>query len=139
MDLTTFQAYNSKLQVSQSKFLMAKLHSLHKHLQCHITCSYEGDLILVSCILMVESQIINLTPNHSFLHNLSFKSPNGAWKPILYIWISKLFQGFQKAYFNIICYLHFCLEIKNFNSQNGKTIWEFWDSLELTVVKCAWI
>jgi hypothetical protein len=33
--------------------------------------------------LMVESQINNLTPNPSFVHNLCFKYPNGSCKHIL--------------------------------------------------------
>jgi len=35
-----------------------------------------------SQLLMVESQIVNLTPDPSFGHNLCFKYPIGSYKPI---------------------------------------------------------
>ncbi len=45
-----------------------------------------------SWLLMVGSQIGNLTLDHSFGHNLCFKYPNGSCELILSIWISKTFQ-----------------------------------------------
>jgi hypothetical protein len=47
----------------------------------HVTCTQgsQGD----SWLLMVRSQIVNLTPNPSFGHNLCFNYSNGACEPIL--------------------------------------------------------
>ncbi len=52
----------------------------------HATCTQgnQGD----SQLLIVESQIDNLTPSLSFGHNLCFKCPNGSCKPILDIYVS---------------------------------------------------
>jgi hypothetical protein len=36
-----------------------------------------------SWLLVVESQIVNLTPDPSFGHNFGFKCPNGPYEPIL--------------------------------------------------------
>jgi hypothetical protein len=43
-------------------------------------------------LLMVESQIDNLTPNPSFGHNLCFNYPNGSCEPILDIYVPIFFQ-----------------------------------------------
>ncbi len=45
-----------------------------------------------SWLLMVESQIDNLTPDPSFSHNLSFKYSNASCKPILDIYVPRVFQ-----------------------------------------------
>jgi hypothetical protein len=47
----------------------------------HVTYTQgnQGD----SRILVVKSQIDNLTPDFSFGHNLCFKYPNGSCEPIL--------------------------------------------------------
>jgi len=42
-------------------------------------------------LLVLESQIDNLTLDPSFRHNLCFKCPNGLWKPILDIYILRYF------------------------------------------------
>jgi hypothetical protein len=47
----------------------------------HATCT-QGNQIN-SWLLVVGSQIINLTPSLSFGHNLCFKCPNGSCEPIL--------------------------------------------------------
>jgi hypothetical protein len=56
----------------------------------HATCAQvnRGD----SRLLVVESQIGNLTPNLSFGHNLYFKYPNGLCEPILNIYVPRAFQ-----------------------------------------------
>ncbi len=55
----------------------------------HVTCTQvnQGD----SWLLMVESQINNLTPGPSFSDNLCFKYSNGTCKLILNIYISRTF------------------------------------------------
>jgi hypothetical protein len=49
----------------------------------HATCT-QGNLIN-SWLLVVRSQIVNLTPDPSFGHNLCFECPNGSCEPILQI------------------------------------------------------
>jgi hypothetical protein len=44
-----------------------------------------------SWFLMVRSQIVNLTFDPSFGHNLCFKCPNGSCKPSLNIYVSRAF------------------------------------------------
>jgi hypothetical protein len=63
----------------------------------HATCTQgnQGD----SQLLVVGSQIANLTPNLSFGHNLCFKYPNGPCEPILDIFVPKDFQ-WHKEFFN---------------------------------------
>jgi hypothetical protein len=56
-----------------------------------------------SWLLMVESQIVNLTFGPSFGHNLCFRCPNGSCKPILNIYISRYFQWYKKI-LNPICF-----------------------------------
>jgi len=51
-----------------------------------------------SWLLMVGNQIVNLTPNPSFGHNLCFKCPNGSCKPILNIYISQNFQWYKEIF-----------------------------------------
>jgi hypothetical protein len=48
-----------------------------------------------SWLLMVKSQIANLTPDPSFGHNLCLKCPNGSWEPILDIFVSRSFQWYK--------------------------------------------
>jgi hypothetical protein len=49
-----------------------------------------------SQLLVVGNQIGNLIPGPSFDHNLCFNYPNGSWKPILYIYIPRAFQLYEK-------------------------------------------
>ncbi len=58
-----------------------------------------GDFFL----LVVRSQIGTLTPNPSFGHNLCFKCPNGSFKPILNIYVSRAFQCYKKP-FNLMSF-----------------------------------
>jgi len=60
----------------------------------HVTCTQGnwGD----SWLLVVGSQIANLTPGPSFGHNLCVKCPNGSCKPILDIYVPKDFQWYKK-------------------------------------------
>ncbi len=49
-------------------------------------------------LLVVGSQIDNLTLGPSFSHNLCFKCPNGSCEPILDIYISRDFQWYNKIF-----------------------------------------
>jgi hypothetical protein len=51
-----------------------------------------GDFLL----LVVGSQIADLTPNPSLGHNLCFNYPNGSCEPIFDIYVLKSFQGYKE-------------------------------------------
>jgi hypothetical protein len=51
-----------------------------------------------SWLLVVGSQIDNLTFGLSFGHNLCFKYPNGSWEPILDIYVSRAFQWYKELF-----------------------------------------
>jgi len=51
-----------------------------------------------SWLLVVKNQIVNLTPNPSFGHNLCFECPNGSCKPILNIYILRDFQWYVECF-----------------------------------------
>jgi hypothetical protein len=51
-----------------------------------------------SWLLVVESQITNLTPSPFFGHNLCFKRPNESWEPILHIYVSRTFQWYKEIF-----------------------------------------
>jgi len=56
-----------------------------------------------SRLLVIGSQIDNLTPNPFFDHNLCFKCPNGSCEPILDIYVSRAFQSYKEL-FNPMCF-----------------------------------
>jgi hypothetical protein len=62
----------------------------------HTTCKQgnRGD----SWLLMVKSQITNLTLGPSFGHNLCFKCPNGSWEPIFDIYVLRSFQWYKELF-----------------------------------------
>jgi len=62
----------------------------------HATCTWgnRGD----SRLLMVRSQVDNLTLDPSFGHNLCFRCPNGSCKPILDIYIPRAFQWYKELF-----------------------------------------
>jgi len=62
----------------------------------HATCT-KGNWV-DSRLLMVESQIANLTPGPYFGHNLCFRCSNGRCKPILDIYVSTTFQWYEKLF-----------------------------------------
>jgi hypothetical protein len=49
-----------------------------------------------SWLLMVRSQIANLTPGPSFSHNLCFRCPNDQCEPILNIYVPRAFQWYKE-------------------------------------------
>jgi hypothetical protein len=62
----------------------------------HITCTQgnQGN----SCLLVVENQIGNLTPDPFFGHNLFFKCQMGHASPFLNIYIPKYFQWYKELF-----------------------------------------
>jgi hypothetical protein len=66
------------------------------HNMWHTTCM-QGNWV-ESQLLVVGSQIANLTLGLSFGHNLCFKCPNGSWNPILDIYVSIAFQWYKKLF-----------------------------------------
>jgi hypothetical protein len=60
------------------------------------TCTQENRVD--SPLLMVKSQIANLTPDFSFGHNLCFRCLNGSCEPILNIYVSIAFQWYNEVF-----------------------------------------
>jgi hypothetical protein len=56
-----------------------------------------------SWLLVVESQIVNLTLGPSFDHNFCFMYPNGSSEPISNIYIPRSFPGYKEL-FNLISF-----------------------------------
>jgi hypothetical protein len=90
----------------------------------YATCTQgsQGD----SQLLMVGSQIGNLTPSPSFGHNLCFNYPNGSCEPILNIYVPRAFQWYKEL-FNPMGFNPLQLLSKDWrihwdsNSQNGRS------------------
>ncbi len=61
----------------------------------HVTCT-QGNKV-DSRLLMVRSQIVNLTPDFSFDHTLCFRCLNGSCKTILDIYVSIAFQWYKNS------------------------------------------
>jgi len=64
-----------------------------------------------SWFLVVGSQIVNLTPDLSFGHNLCLKCPNGPCVPILDIYIPRNFQWYKEL-FNPMSFNHYNFLLK---------------------------
>ncbi len=62
----------------------------------HSTCTHRGRVD--SRLLMVESQIANLTIGLSFVHNLCCRCPNGSCEAIFDIYASRAFQWYKKHF-----------------------------------------
>ncbi len=60
----------------------------------HSTCTHQGQVD--SRLLVVESQIANLTPDPSFDHNLCCRCPKASCKAILDIYTSRPFQQYKE-------------------------------------------
>ncbi len=81
---------------------------------------------------MVGSQIVNLTPDLSFGHNLCFKCPNTSCEPILNIYVPRDFQCY-KEFFNLMgfdpcnCFLKIWESIKTLTPKMGTHLgrWRF--------------
>jgi hypothetical protein len=91
----------------------------------HIACT-QGNWV-DSQLLVVGSQIANLTPNLSFGHNLCFRCPNGQCEPISNIYASISFQWYKKL-FKVMGFdpCNHALKIResiwDFNSQHGSSV-----------------
>jgi hypothetical protein len=81
----------------------------------HVACTHRNRVD--SQLLVVGSQTANLTPVHSFGHNLCYRCPNGRCKPILDIYASKAFRWYKKN-----------IKVRSFDPCNhALKIWEsFW-------------
>jgi hypothetical protein len=62
----------------------------------HAICTHEN--WINSWLLVVGSQIGNLTPNPSFGHNLCFRCPNGWCELVLNIYVPRAFQWYKKLF-----------------------------------------
>jgi hypothetical protein len=62
----------------------------------HVTWT-QGNLV-DSRLLVIGSQIANLTPDSSFGHILCFRCPNESCEPILDIYVSIAFQWYKKLF-----------------------------------------
>jgi hypothetical protein len=89
----------------------------------HATCMQGnwGD----SWLLVVESQIVNLILGPSFGHNLCLKCPNGSCKPILDIYVPRVFQWYTKR-----------LDLMGFDSWNHSL--KFLESIRTPKWKFTW-
>jgi hypothetical protein len=91
----------------------------------HATCT-QGNLVN-SRLLVVGSQIANLTFGLSFGHNLCFRCPNGSRKLILDIYVSIVFQ-WNNFFFNAIGFdpcnrsLKIWKSTRTLNSQSGSSL-----------------
>jgi hypothetical protein len=81
----------------RSRWHLKKSYSPRRELSngmSHVACT-QGNRV-DSWLLMVGSQIVNLTPDLSFGHNLCFKCSNEQCDPILGIYTSIAFQWYKK-------------------------------------------
>ncbi len=62
----------------------------------HSTCTYRG--WVDSRLLVVGSQIVKLTSNLSFIHNLCYRCPNDSCKAIFDIYTLKPFQRYKEHF-----------------------------------------
>jgi hypothetical protein len=89
--------------------------------------TYMQGIRVDSWLLVVESQIANLTPSFSFGHNLCFRCPNGSWEPILDIYLSIAFQWYKEI-LNPLCFnpnncpLKIWESTGTLNSQSGSSL-----------------
>jgi hypothetical protein len=83
----------------QLRWVLKKNFSLCQDLSndmCHATYTWVNQKDFK--LLMVGSQIDNLTPDPSFGHNLWFKYPNGSCKPILDIYVPRDFPWYKELF-----------------------------------------
>jgi hypothetical protein len=107
-----------------------------------------------SWLLVVGSQIANLTSGLSFDHNLCFRCPNGKCEPILVIYASIAFQWYKKNFeamsFDLCNHvLKIRKSIWDSNSQHGSslgnvrvhsiTLFAFLGACEITPGTPSWV
>jgi hypothetical protein len=81
-----------------------------------------------SWLLVVESQIVSLTPDPSFNHNLCSKCPNGSCEAILNIYTSRPFHRY-KEHLNARCFDP-CNRVLSF--------WKSWRTPKSHFRECEW-
>jgi hypothetical protein len=84
-----------------------------------------------SRLLVVGSQIVNLTPGHSFGHNLRYKCPNGRCEPILGIYASRALGCYKehlkmRSFDPCNCTLKIRESFQDLNSQHGSSFGSVW-------------
>ncbi len=79
----TLQAHNFMCKPPIDVRSKATLYSSSRAFQRYVVCYLQTKKSGNSWLLVVESQIDNLTLDLSFGHNLCFKYPNGSFEPIL--------------------------------------------------------
>jgi hypothetical protein len=82
-----------------------------------------------SRLLVVRSQIANLTPGPSFAHNLGYRCPNDQCEAIFYIYASRPFQWHQE-HLNARCFRPCCrtLNIRESRRTPNPQLWKCWAS-----------
>ncbi len=120
--------------------------SLHWELSngvSHATCT-QGNRV-DSRLFVIESQIVNLTFDLSFGHNLCCKCANGSWEPILDIYASINFQWYKELFkvrgFDLCNYsLNFRESIGTPTPNMGVHlgVWEFIITLSHTFESLSW-
>jgi hypothetical protein len=78
-----------------------------------------------SWLLVVGSQIDNLTPDPSFVHNLGCRCPNGSCEVILDIYTSSPFQRYKK-HLQARCFSFCCWTLKLWESRRTPNS-HFWE------------
>jgi hypothetical protein len=91
----------------------------------HVVCSQVNRVD--SRLLVVGSQIANLTPGLSFAHNLCFRCPNERCEPILDIYTSIAFQLYKellkaRRFDPCNCALKIWESFRDSNSQHGSSL-----------------
>jgi hypothetical protein len=90
----------------------------------HSTCTHQGQVD--SWLLMVESQIANLTPSLFYVHNLCYKYLNGSYEVIFNIYTSSPFQRYKEH-----------LKARCFDPYNRTlSFWESWRTSKSPFWEC---
>jgi hypothetical protein len=97
-----------------------KLYPLSRTFQWYVTHHLHARKSGWFWLLVVTSQISNLTLDLSFGHNLCFKCPNGSHKTILNIYVPRAFQWYKEI-FNPMGFGPFNFSLKIQKSTNTPT------------------
>ncbi len=58
-------------------------------------------LAFIFLVLVIKSQVANLTPNFTFGHNFEFKTPNGKYEPLLIFTLQDLSNCIFGTHFSL--------------------------------------
>ncbi len=89
----------------------------------HSTCTHQGRVN--SQLLVVGNQIVSLTPDLSFCHNLCYRCPNGSCEAIFNICTSIDFQWYEKR-FKARCFDP-CNQTLKFKESRRTPKFPFWE------------